>query len=119
VTCTPLLLPDRVEAAILQPPHLELEEWKIHDRPSAVVVGLGLKRGLSRDPKDRHPPAVRPADVDPRELAASQERQTAQEEVVGSKHPSPPGPGREAFARTSLPKRRPPLPGTLAALDYV
>jgi len=105
VTCTLLLLPDRVETAVLQPPHLELEELEINDRTSAVVVGLGLVRRLSRDPEDRDAAAVRPADADAHELGTAQQSEPAQEEVVRLQHSPPPaGGGRPS----SLPERRPP-----------
>jgi hypothetical protein len=90
VTCISLLLPDRVEAAILEPPHLELEKLEIDLRAAAEVVGLGLQRGLARDTEDRDAPAVRPTDPDAHELAAAQKREPAQEEVIGRQHSPPP-----------------------------
>jgi hypothetical protein len=95
---SPLLLAaQRGESHALQPHHLGLEQAQIDERAAGVVLALDLVHRRPGDLEDRHTPPVAPAYEGPHQLAAAQEPQGAQEEVVRVKHPrllpgdSPPG----------------------------
>jgi len=81
VTCIspPLLLADRLEGGVLEAPHLGLQKPEVHRGRPAVVVPLGICHPWPFDAEDRHAPAVRPADLDTRKLAAADEPEGPEE----------------------------------------
>ncbi|MGH9389810.1 MAG: hypothetical protein ACRD1Z_09355 [Vicinamibacteria bacterium] len=81
MTCIPppLLLADRVERGVLQPPDFGLEKPQVHQRRASVVVALGVLDARSADREDRHAAAVRATDLDRLKLAAADETEGAEE----------------------------------------
>jgi len=82
----PLLLADRVKRRVLEPPDFRLQKPQVHEGCSSVVVPCGLLDSGAADREDRDPTPVRPADLDAPKLAAADEPQGSEEEVIGLKH---------------------------------
>jgi hypothetical protein len=87
---SPLLFPDRVEGAVLEPPELELEELEVHGGVSTPVLALGPVEPVPLDEEDGETSPVQVAHPDRPQLAATGERISAQEEVLGLEHAAPP-----------------------------
>jgi hypothetical protein len=88
VTCIrpPLLSPKRLEGSVLQAPDFRLQKPQVHERRSAVVLALDVVEPRARDREDRHAPPVRAAHLDRLELAAANEPEGPEEEIVGLEH---------------------------------
>jgi len=107
-----LLLSECTERQILETRDLGLQKPQVHDGSAPVVVALDFVHPGAFDVEDGHAPAVLAPDLDLDELAAADEPEGAQEEVLGLKHLVPPPGGGLPFS----PKRRPP-PGA-CSLDW-
>jgi hypothetical protein len=88
LTCIapPLLLADRLEGDVLEASHLGLQESEIHEGRTAVVVTCRVLDAGPADREDRHPTPVVAAHLDPLELAAAHESESAEKDVVGLDH---------------------------------
>ena len=75
-----------MKGQVLQASDLGLEEAQVHQGGPAVVVALDLFHAGAFDAEDRHPLPVDAPDLDLPELAAADEPQGSQEEVLGLKH---------------------------------
>jgi hypothetical protein len=89
VTCiSPLLLTDRLEGQVLEPPDFRLQKPQVHEGGTAPVLTLGIVHPRSGDSEEGDAPAVRSAYLDALKLAAADEAQGPEEEVVGLEHVS-------------------------------
>jgi len=99
-----LLLPEFLESQVLETCDLGLQKPQVHDGSAPVVVALNFVHRRALDVEDGHASAVLAPDLDLDELAAADEPEGAQEEVLRLKHLVPPPGGGLRFS----PKRRPP-----------
>jgi hypothetical protein len=93
-----LLSSDRAEAAVLEPPQLELEGLEVDDRVTAPIAKLSLVDVVAFEVEEGQSAAVQVAHFDAAQLAAAAECVGRQVEVFGLEH------------GTSLPQGVPPRP---------
>jgi len=86
----PLLYADRLEGEILEAPDFRLQEPQVHEGRAAVVLPRGVLDGRPGDAEEGDAPPVRAAHLDGLELAAADEAQCPEEEVIGLEHVSLP-----------------------------
>jgi len=87
VTCISALLPaERLECEVLQARDFGLQETQVHDRGATAILPLDVLHAGTFDVEDRHPPAVDAPDLDVAQLAAADESQGSQKQVLGLKH---------------------------------
>jgi hypothetical protein len=97
-----LLLPEFLKRQVLETRDLGLQKPQVHDGSAPVVVALDLVHRGAFDVEDGHASAVDAPDLDLDEIAAADEPEGAQEEVLGLKHlVPPPGGGLLSQAETS------------------
>jgi hypothetical protein len=86
-TCIPALLsPQRLESDALEARDLGLEEAQVHQARAVEVLPLHVLDPIAFDCEDGDALAVGPVDLDIADLAATQQPEGAQEEIVRTQH---------------------------------
>jgi hypothetical protein len=81
-----LLSTERLECQVLQACDLGLEETQVHHRRTTVILALDVLHARAFDVEDRHAPAVDALNLDIAQLAAADEPQGSQKQILGLKH---------------------------------
>jgi hypothetical protein len=87
VTCiSPLLPAERIECHVLEACDLALEKTQVYDRGPTVVLALDVTHARTLDAEDRQALAVHASDLDVAQLAAADEPEGPQEQILGLEH---------------------------------